>query len=75
MSVYRQINLPGCIIPGNIFLAPIAGYSDAAFRSICLDFGADLCFTEMVSAEALARGSCKTKELLTRAPNEKLLCP
>lgn len=74
MSGNRQINLPGCIIPGNIFLAPIAGYSDAAFRSICLDFGADLCFTEMVSAEALARGSCKTKELLTRAPNEKLLC-
>lgn len=74
MSDYRQIFLPGCTIPGNIFLAPIAGYSDSAFRSICLDFGANLCFTEMVSAEALARGSCKTRKMLKRAPNEKLLC-
>ena len=74
MSDYRQICLPGCTIPGNIFLAPIAGYSDSAFRSICLDFGANLCFTEMVSAEALARGSCKTRKMLKRAPNEELLC-
>lgn len=55
-------------------MAPMAGYSDSAFRSICLDFGANLCFTEMVSAEALARGSCKTRKMLKRAPNEKLLC-
>lgn len=57
-------------IDGNVILAPIAGYSDAAFRAVCLDWGACLCFTEMVSAEALARGNGKTLRLLERAPNE-----
>jgi nifR3 family TIM-barrel protein len=41
--------------PGNLFLAPVAGYTDRAFRSICAEQGADLCFTELVSAEALVR--------------------
>ena len=58
-------------LPGNLFLAPVAGYSDAAFRSVCVDQGAALCFTEMVSAEALTRGHPKTKELLGRAENER----
>jgi tRNA-dihydrouridine synthase B len=58
-------------ISGNVFLAPIAGYSDAAFRAVCLDWGASLCFTEMVSAEALARDNVKTLRLLDRAPHEK----
>ncbi|MGA2545603.1 MAG: tRNA dihydrouridine synthase DusB [Rectinemataceae bacterium] len=57
-------------LPGNIFLAPVAGYSDAAFRSVCFGLGADLCYTEMVSSEALTRGHPKTKLLLDRAENE-----
>lgn len=48
------------------FLAPAAGYSDAAFRSVCQELGAALCYTEMVSAEALARGHPKTQFLLLR---------
>ncbi len=48
------------------FLAPVAGYSDVAFRSICAEMGAALCYTEMVSAEALVRNHAKTKELLAR---------
>lgn len=59
-------------MPGNIFLAPVAGYSDKAFRSVCIDNGADMCYTEMVSAEALFRGSGKTESLLSRAENEKI---
>jgi nifR3 family TIM-barrel protein len=60
----------GVELPGNLFLAPVAGYSDAAFRSVCLDEGADLCYTEMVSAEGLTRAHPKTRELLARAENE-----
>ncbi len=56
---------------GNLFLAPIAGYSDMAFRSLCTEYGASLCTTEMVSAEALTRGSLKTEELMVRSPSEK----
>lgn len=55
---------------GNLFLAPVAGYSDAAFRSVCADAGCDLAFTEMVSSEALTRGHLKTEILLAREPNE-----
>jgi len=52
------------------FLAPVAGYSDVAFRAICAEMGAALCYTEMVSAEALVRNHTKTKELLARDPAE-----
>ena len=31
-----------------VFLAPMAGVTDMAFRSICRDMGADLSYTEMV---------------------------
>ena len=68
----KPIELPGLRIPGNIFLAPMAGYTDAAFRSLCLEQGASLAFTEMMSAEGLARGSRKTLELARRAENEVL---
>lgn len=58
-------------LPGNLFLAPVAGYTDRAFRSGCVEWGADLCYTEMVSAEALTRESAKTMELMARAENER----
>jgi tRNA-dihydrouridine synthase B len=34
-------------------LAPMAGYTDQAFRLLCKDFGADVLFSEMVSSEAI----------------------
>jgi len=56
----------------NLLLAPMAGVTDIAFRSICIDFGADAGVTEMVSAKALAFNNDKTKDLLHIAPNEKI---
>jgi tRNA-dihydrouridine synthase B len=72
-SLLKEIILPGLTIPGNLFLAPIAGYSDAAFRSICVTWGAYLCYTEMVSAAGVVRNSSKTLDLLKRAENERFL--
>jgi nifR3 family TIM-barrel protein len=51
----------------------MAGYTDAAFRSVCVRHGVSLCFTEMVSADALSRGNALTLRMLTRAPNETRL--
>jgi tRNA-dihydrouridine synthase B len=68
--LYRPLRIGLHTAAGNVLLAPMAGYTDAPFRSVCIDAGAPLCFTEMVSAEALARGSAKTMRLLERAPNE-----
>ena len=72
VNYHHPVKVGGVELPGNLFLAPVAGYSDAAFRSVCVDEGADLCFTEMVSSEALTRGHAKTKSLLERAENERL---
>ena len=46
------------------FLAPMAGITDAAFRTICADFGAAVTYTEMVSAKALVYDDRKTAGLL-----------
>ncbi|MEA1911362.1 MAG: tRNA-dihydrouridine synthase, partial [Spirochaetota bacterium] len=71
--LFHPINIGNVLIPGNLFLAPLAGFTDKAFRSICIDLGASFTYTEMVSAEALARNSEKTRKLMERAENERLL--
>lgn len=57
-------------LKGNMILAPLAGYTDRAFRQIATLWGADCCVTEMVSAEGLSRDGEKTKELLYRFDGE-----
>ena len=47
-----------------VVLAPMAGYTDAAFRSICKEQGAGACYTEVTSAEGIRRDSRKTFQLL-----------
>lgn len=55
-------------VKNNIFLAPLAGVSDRAFRVLCAQEGAGLVYTEMVSAKAITYGNVKTKQLLTMSP-------
>ena len=43
-----------------LFLAPLAGYSDSAFRQICKNWGAEVLYSEMISADGLTRNSAKT---------------
>lgn len=52
-------------------LAPLAGFTDAPFRKLCEEGGADLTFTEMVSAAGLAHGSSPTRHLMEKLPGEK----
>lgn len=68
--LYREVWIGPLALPGNLFLAPVAGYSDRAFRSLCIEYGASFTYTEMVSSEALTRGSGKTEDLMRRANNE-----
>ena len=67
---YHSVSIGNLKLDGNLFLAPVAGYSDCAFRHLCRRGGANFSYTEMVSAEALVRGSGKTQELMVRAPDE-----
>ena len=54
-----------------LLLAPMAGVSDEAFRTLCLEQGADLAYTEMVSAKGLSYANEKTRHLLALAPGEE----
>ena len=53
-----------------ILLAPMAGYTDIAFRELCRAHGCDLAFTEMVSAKGLLYGNVRTCEYLNLGPGE-----
>ena len=51
-------------------LAPLAGFTDAPFRLMATEGGADLTYTEMVSAAGLAHGSSPTRHLMEVLPGE-----
>ncbi|MDY6915408.1 MAG: tRNA dihydrouridine synthase DusB [Candidatus Cloacimonadota bacterium] len=41
------------LVEGKIWLAPLAGYTDFAFRQICKKMGADVMLSEMISADGI----------------------
>ena len=49
-----------------LFLAPMAGVTDWAFRTICAQLGADVTVTEMVSSRALVYQDKKSAKLLRK---------
>lgn len=51
-------------------LAPMAGVTDLAFRTICRELGAGLTYTEMVSAKALCFQDGKTLQLMELGEGE-----
>ncbi len=51
-------------------LAPLAGYTDRAFREICKECGAIYTVTEMVSVKGLCYGDKNTPTLLSKADSE-----
>ena len=51
-------------------LAPMAGYTDFAFRHICRRYGVGLTVTEMISAKALVMGNELTRKMLHRVETD-----
>lgn len=66
----KGIKLQDVQIDGNLFLAPLAGVTDVAFRCLARSYGAALTYTEMVSAKGMVYGNEKTEALLKTADNE-----
>ena len=60
-----QVNNP-------LFLGPMAGVTDWAFRTVCADLGAGVTVTEMVSSRALVYQDKKSVALLRK--NDNSLC-
>ncbi len=54
-----------------IYLAPMAGITDAAMRGLCVQQGAQMTFTEMISAKAVSFRDKKTGALMELSPQEK----
>ena len=54
-----------------LFLAPMAGVADYAFRRMCRKYGAEGVTTEMISAKALVYGDKKTQVLARITPEER----
>lgn len=52
-------------------LAPMAGVNDVAFRQLCIEGGADLTYTEMISSMGLRFANHKTRDMLALADSEK----
>jgi nifR3 family TIM-barrel protein len=54
-----------------LWLAPLAGYTDSAFRRICLDWGADAVVSEMVSADGIIHKQMQTLAYLEFKDSER----
>ena len=54
-----------------VWLAPMAGVTDKAFRTLCIEYGAPLTYTEMVSAKALEYDNARTHCMVEPAPLER----
>jgi len=65
-----MVQIGNITINSKLALAPMAGVTDLAFRTICRELGAGLTYTEMVSAKALIFKDKKTRSLLQLGENE-----
>ena len=64
------MNIGNVTIPSPLALAPMAGVTDLAFRTICRELGAGYTVTEMVSAKALCYQDQKSLPLLSLGRGE-----
>lgn len=68
----KKINIGGTETENNVFLAPLAGYTNYPFRKMCLSLGASLAFSEMVSCKGLKYDNENTAQLLYTGTEEKI---
>ena len=68
----KPLKIGNITLHNNVFCAPLAGYTNYAFRRLCKGYGAGLCYSEMVSAKGLKYGSENTQQLLFTDEKEGL---
>ena len=59
------------ILKNPFILAPLAGYTDLAFRLLCREMGAGLSVSEMISCHGLVFGQQKTLAMMKSVPEER----
>jgi nifR3 family TIM-barrel protein len=65
------LQIKSLILDSPFILAPLAGYSDLAFRLLCREFGASLCYSEMISSHGLVYQKTKTLEMIETVHKER----
>lgn len=66
-----SFNIGNVKIDGNLVLGPMAGVTDLPFRLLCKEQGADLIYTEMVSAKGILYKNKNTESLLEVREEER----
>ncbi|MEH2956569.1 tRNA-dihydrouridine synthase family protein [Candidatus Merdisoma sp. JLR.KK006] len=66
----KRLRVGGILLPSNVLMAPLAGYTCYPFRMLAYELGAGLCFTEMSSANALKYADKATRRLLFTTSRE-----
>ncbi len=67
----QQLTIGNVTLPNNLIQAPLAGYTDLAFRLLVREFGAGLTVSEMVAAEGVVRSGAKSLALAQTCPEER----
>jgi len=65
-----MLRIADCIAVSPLLLAPLAGYSDLPFRLLCREYGAGMCFSEMISCHGIVYQQKKTLAMLASTPDE-----
>lgn len=66
-----SLQIGNVALKGNLVLGPMAGVTDLPFRVLCKEQGADLIYTEMVSAKGIMYNNKNTEVLLEVAEEER----
>jgi len=70
MPLVKEISLGSLRLKSNLFLAPMAGITNRAFRVLAAEGGAGLVVTEMVSADSVRFANRKSFRMLELSPAE-----
>ncbi|MBO4988949.1 MAG: tRNA-dihydrouridine synthase [Clostridia bacterium] len=72
MLATHEVRIGDLVVPNNVFLAPLAGYTNYPFRKQCLKYGAGLTFPEMMNARGFLFNPKGTEALLHTEEEEKI---
>ncbi len=71
MSILKAFRIGNIEVVPPIILAPLAGFTDSAFRQIVKEFGAGLVYTEMISSMGIFYKNRKTMDITHFEKTEK----
>ena len=66
----RELEIGNLVVDLPVVLAPMAGVTNSAFRTLCRSYGAGLYVSEMITARALVEGNAKTIRMASFGEDE-----